>query len=48
MMFFALADGNHTAMRNLAYHVLELDGCMHDAKVVHQAFFHIAQDAFTD
>ena len=48
VMFFAVAHGNHAAVRNLAHHMLELDGRVVDAEVVQQAFLHIAQDAFAD
>ena len=48
MVLFALAHRNHAAVRHFADYVLELDGRVDDAKVMQQAVFHVAQDAFAD
>lgn len=48
MMFFALAHRNYASMRDLAFHMLELDGGVVDVEFVMQAVFHITQDALAD
>jgi len=46
VMFFALADGDHAAVRDFAFGVFELNGGVDNVKAVIQAFFYVFQDAF--
>ena len=41
------ADGNHAAVRDFAYGILELDGGVMDVKSRRQLLFYIAENAFT-
>ena len=36
---------DHATVRDLAYRVLELDGCVMDMEIVMQPFLHITQNA---
>jgi hypothetical protein len=48
LMPFALAHGNHAAVRHFAFHMLELNRGVVDMEAVVQAVLHIAQNALTD